>query len=67
MCSTVPLGWLCHRVCHVVGSYLVLNLLFLFFFLIPQLNVRMTRRHFSKRGRGVYIIWQRTIHQWVGD
>ena len=66
MCSTVLLGWLCHRVCHVVGSYLVFNSLFLIFFLIPQLNVRMTRRHFSKRGRGVYIIWQRTINQWVG-
>ena len=56
MCSTVLLGWLCYRVCHVVGSYLVFNSLFLIFFLIPQLNVRMTRRHFSKRGRGVYII-----------
>ena len=66
MCSTVLLGWLCHRVCHVVGSYLVFNSLFLIFFLIPQLNVRMTRCHFSKRERGVYIIWQRTIHQWVG-
>ena len=66
MCSTVLLGWLCHRVCHVVGSYLVFNSLFLIFSLIPQLIVRMTRRHFSKRGRGVYIIWQRTIHQWVG-
>ena len=66
MCSTVLLGWLCHRVCHVVGSYLVFNSLFLIFFLIPQLNVCMTRRHFSKRGRRVYIIWQRTIHQWVG-
>ena len=52
MCSTVLLGWLCHRVCHVVGSYLVFNSLFLIFFLIPQLNVRMTRRHFSKRGEG---------------
>ena len=49
----------------IVGSYLVFNSLSLNFFLIPQLNVHMTRRLFSKRGRGVYIIWQRTIHQWV--
>ena len=62
MCSAVLLGWLCH----VVGSYLVFNLFFFNLFLIPQLNVRMLRRHFSKRGRVVYIIWQRTIHQWVG-
>ena len=26
------------------------------FFLIPQVNVRMPRRHFSKRGGGIYYL-----------
>ena len=52
MCSTVLLGWLCHRVCHVVGSYLVFNSLFLIFFLIPQLKCMYDETSFFKEGEG---------------
>ena len=52
MCSTVLLGWLCHRVCHVVGSYLVFDSLFLKFFPNPSAKCTYDETSFFKEGEG---------------
>ena len=52
MCSIVLLGWLCHRVCHVVGSYLVFNSLFLNFFPNPSAKCTYDETSFFKEGKG---------------
>ena len=45
------LGWLCHRVCHIVGSYLVFNSLFFFFFPNPSAECTYDERSFFKDGK----------------
>ena len=52
MCSIVLLGWLSHRVCHIVGSYLVLNSLFLIFFSYPSAKCTYDESSFFKEGKG---------------
>ena len=52
MCLSVPLGWWCYRVCHVLGSYLVFNSLFLTFFPNPSAECTYDETSFFNEGEG---------------